>query len=289
MDKKLIRICFTAILIICVTVVLSFAGTNDALSQKLAALSKIEESFTFAVIGDNRSGDDVYRELIKQSMQRRPDFVINTGDMVRSAEETYWTNFWELSKPIIVPYFLTVGNHDVHDAKSEELYKKQVDLPGNKLYYSFTAGNSLFIVLDSNIPGQEKKIIGKQYKWLELALSNSGYKHKFVFVHHPLYPELGIGEHYGASIDRYPGERDRLQTLFVKHKVTIVFCGHEHLYLRKMVDGVTHIITGGGGAPLYADEKEGGFYHFILITVDGDRVSGEVIDIKGKVKDTFQL
>ena len=49
-----------------------------------------------------------------------------------------------------------------------------------------------------------------------------------------------------------------------------------------------HVITGGGGAMLYAGEEEGGFYHFILVTVDGDKVKGEVIDIKGKVRDAFQ-
>ena len=48
-----------------------------------------------------------------------------------------------------------------------------------------------------------------------------------------------------------------------------------------------HIITGGGGAQLYAEEEKGGFYHFVLVTVDGDKVKGQVIDIKGKVKDTF--
>jgi predicted phosphodiesterase len=88
-------------------------------------------------------------------------------------------------------------------------------------------------------------------------------------------------------MDRYPGERDRLQALFVKYNVELVSTGHEHLYERKSVDGVTHIITGGGGAPLYADEKDGGFNHFIVVTVDGDKVSAEVVDGNNKVRDRF--
>ncbi len=276
------------LLIVCSAVVLSFAETHETLSQKLDALSKIQGSFTFAVIGDTRSGGDDYRKLIQRAMEYKPDFVVNTGDMVGSPNKKNWADFWEKSKPITVPYFLTVGNHDVHDEKSEELYKEEVDLPGNKLYYSFTAGNSLFIFLDSNIPGQDRKITGEQYKWLEQILSTSRHTHKFVFVHHPLYPEKGIGYHYGGSLDKYPKERDRLQTLFVKYKVTVVFAGHEHLYLRKLVDGVMEIITGGGGAMLYTGEEKGGFYHFIFVTVDGNKVEGKVIDINGKVKDTFQ-
>jgi hypothetical protein len=66
-----------------------------------------------------------------------------------------------------------------------------------------------------------------------------------------------------------------------------VFLGHEHMYLRKTVDGIPHIIAGGGGAPLYAKDEDGGFYHYVLVTVDGEKVSGEVVDVNGKVRDTF--
>ena len=55
------------------------------------------------------------------------------------------------------------------------------------------------------------------------------------------------------------------------------------------MDGVIHIITGGGGAMLYSKEEKGGFHHFILVTVSGKEVKGKVVDINGKVRDTFQL
>jgi predicted phosphodiesterase len=276
------------ILIILVWAGTAFAGQNQQISQKLAALEKIQGKFTFIVLGDNRSGDDIYRKLVGMMTERKPSLIVNTGDQVPDEDNLKdWAKFWKMSKPITVPYFLTVGNHDVNDAKSELFYKKQVDLPGNELYYSFTAGNALFIVLDSYLTGEQKKITGEQYTWLESVLAKSTQRYKFIFLHHPLYPDKDKGRHYGNSLDRYPGDRDKLQALFVKHKVTIVFTGHEHLYLRKTVDGIPHIIAGGGGAPLYAAEKDGGFYHFIVMTVDGDKVSAEVIDIKGKVRDRF--
>jgi 3',5'-cyclic AMP phosphodiesterase CpdA len=194
-----------------------------------------------------------------------------------------------MSKPVTVPYFLTIGNHDVNPyvGGSEKIYKDQVDLPGNELYYSFVAGNSLFVILDAYFDDQEKKIAGEQLKWLEAVLANSKQKHKFVFVHSPLYPEPGKGRHHGNSLDRYKDDRDRLQQLFKKHNVRMVFTGHEHLYLRKNVDGIIHIITGGGGAPLYGPDDDGGFYHFIKVNVDGDRVNAEVVDINGKARDRF--
>ena len=67
----------------------------------------------------------------------------------------------------------------------------------------------------------------------------------------------------------------------------MVFTGHEHLYLRKNVDNIPHVIAGGGGAPLYAAEEEGGFYHLIQVDIEGEKVNAEVVDISGKVKDRF--
>jgi 3',5'-cyclic AMP phosphodiesterase CpdA len=273
---------------------ISFAAQDQPLSQKLAALEKLPSRFSFIVLGDNRAGDPacdaVYEKLIAAAVERTPDLIVNTGDLIdKPGNIDHGKRFRELSNGVTMPYFLTAGNHDIHPAVagSEETYKAQVDLPGNELYYSFRAGNSLFIVVDSNVKGEEKKITGEQFLWLEQALAGSKEKHKFIFVHHPLYSEAGRGKHNGNSLDRYKDERDRLHRLFVKYKVTAVFSGHEHMYIRKNVDGVNYIITGGGGAPLYAKDEDGGFHHFVHMTVDGNRVSGEVLDMNRKIRDRF--
>jgi 3',5'-cyclic AMP phosphodiesterase CpdA len=285
-SKKILPV----LLLIIIAVSPLFAAQEQQIQQKLVALEKIQGKFSFIVIGDNRSGDDIYRKLVSMAMQRSPDFVVNTGDMiVTPGNKKEWTKFWEMSKPIKVPYFLTVGNHDAHPKmpRSEKTYKEEVDLPGNELYYSFSAGNSLVIILDSSLDDQEKRIIGEQFKWLEAVLVNSTKKHKFVFLHHPLYTDLGKGHHAHDSMDKYPESRNMLEALLAKYKVDAVFSGHEHYYERRTVDGFLHIITGGGGAPIYDKEEYGGFNHFVQVTADGDKVSGEVIDINGKVRDTF--
>lgn len=280
------------LLFIVLTLGAACAAPVQQTNRKFNELKNLPTQFKFVVLGDNRSGDDVYRNLISMAMEQKPDFIINTGDQIATpGDRKQWANFWELSKVVTVPYFLTVGNHDSHPKVmgSEHTYKEQVDLPGNELYYTFTAGNSLFIVLDSYIGGEEKKITGEQFKWLEGVLANSKEKNKFVFIHHPLYTdtEQGIGRHVGSSLDKFPEDRDRLQALFVTRKVTMVFAGHEHFYLRKTIDGIPHVITGGGGAPLYAKDEDGGFYHYIFVTVDGDKVNAEVVDINGKIRDEF--
>jgi Icc protein len=288
------RINFIAAALVVVAISVSFAAQDQSLPQKLAVLEKLPSKFSFIVFGDNRAGDQacdaVYQKVLAAALERKPDLIVNTGDQIdKPGNVEHWKRFWDLSKNVTMPYFFTVGNHDVHIevAGSEETYKAQVELPGNELYYSFVAGNAFFVVLDSYIKGEDKRITGEQFKWLEQALAAAKQRHKFVFVHHPLYPEAGKGKHHGNSLDRYKDERDRLQTLLVKHKVTMVLQGHEHLYLRKTVDGIPNIITGGGGAPLYAKDEDGGFHHYVLVTVDGDKVSGEVVDVNGKVRDRF--
>lgn len=268
----------------------SFASQSQQIHQKLEALEQIRGKFTFVVFGDNRSGDEKYRKLVSMAMERKPDFFVNIGDVIdRPGNRKQWDNFWQLSKPITVPYFLVVGNHDIHSSVplSEKTYKDEVDLPGNELYYSFHAGNSLFVVLDSELKGQEKRIMGDQLTWLENVLKTSHSKHTFVFLHHPLYTSLWKGHHSHDSLDKYPEDRDGLQALFAKFRIAAVFAGHEHYYEKRTVDGVRHFIAGGGGAPMYDAEEQGGFFHFILVTVDGDNVSGEVIDINGTIRDRF--
>lgn len=280
----------SALIVFLICSTYAVASQNQQIGQKLAALENIQETFSFVVLGDNRSGDDIYKKIVSIAMQRNPAFVVNTGDMIeKPGDKEDWEKFWKMSDPITVPYFLTVGNHDAHPRVpfSENIYKDQVELPGNESYYSFTAGNSLFIVLDSFIDKQEKKIIAEQYKWLEGILAASPKKHRFVFLHHPLFTVQGKGRHSGDCLDKYPADRDRLQALFVKFKVDAVFAGHEHFYQRQTVDGITHIITGGGGASIYEKDEEGGFYHIVFVTVDGDKVTAEVIDIHGKVRDRF--
>jgi 3',5'-cyclic AMP phosphodiesterase CpdA len=268
----------------------AFSVQDQQIAQKLAALEKIQGKFSFIVLGDNRSGDDIYRKIVSWAIERKPDFIFNVGDMIETpGNKKDWANFWTLSKPITVPYFLVVGNHDVNSRMlfSEKRYKEQVDLPGNELFYSFVAGNSLFVVLDSFIGGQEKKIIGEQYTWLENVLAHAAQKHKFVFLHHPLYTDPGKGHHAHDSLDKYPESRDRLEALFAKYKVDAVFAGHEHYYQRRITDGIVHVITGGAGAPMSDSEEDGGFFHFVRVTVDDDTVSAEVIDINGRVRDRF--
>lgn len=259
---------------------------SPAMKAEMAKLAATKGPFTFAVIGDNRSGDRVYAKVVAQMLGRHPLFMINVGDTIpHPGDRDQWAHFKELSTPIAIPYFLVPGNHDIDGEQTLQVWREVNDLPGNELFYRFTVGRNLFVVLNSFSPGAEQRIVDEQLAWLASALDPKKYDHQFVFLHHPPFMWKGA-THEGEALDRYPAERDRLHALLAEKKATIVFSGHEHTYRRTEKDGVVYVVTGGAGSPLYG---KGSFNHGILLRVDGPRVEAKVIDRDGVMRDEFVL
>ena len=74
-----------------------------------------------------------------------------------------------------------------------------------------------------------------------------------------------------------------------------MFNGHKHNYERNEVNGITYIVTGGGGAPLYAMQEQeptqaafAPAYHFVLVEIDGTRLTATAISNEGAVLDKFE-
>ncbi len=133
-------------------------------------------------------------------------------------------------------------------------------------YYAWEWGDALFVVLDpfwfSGRVGREgdvwKRTLGrKQYEWLRAVLVASRAKFKFIFIHHlaggatregrggdtavPLY-EWGGHEPDGRNTfaQHRPGWEAPIHDLLVKHGVTAVFHGHDHLFAQQVVDGIVY-------------------------------------------------
>jgi hypothetical protein len=54
-------------------------------------------------------------------------------------------------------------------------------------------------------------------------------------------------------------------------------------------DQILYIITGGGGAPIYALKDAGGYFHYVWVSVQKGRVEGEAVDLDGQIKDRFVI
>lgn len=270
-------------------------------------------------------------------------FVLQSGDAVlRGTDAAMWNVSFNpvierLTRSANLPFFLAAGNHDVSGGEggrpqalqntltaisnlipAEGSSRRLKDYPT----YAFGYGNSFFIALDSNIPDD-----ALQLAWVRdqlERLNRARYRHVIVFFHHPPFSSGPHSRTAAPGSDRKLADRPEPQTaairslwlpLFRRHHVDLTISGHDHLFdhwVEHYVDrGTTyrmdHVVTGGGGAPIYtyAGEPdvrayvmanaaqavrldhpmrpgataEGNPHHFVTIRVDGDRLSLEVTGI----------
>jgi hypothetical protein len=132
-------------------------------------------------------------------------------------------------------------------------------------WYAWHWGDALFIVVDPfwNTRAMVNRdpwvmTLGEtQYRWLEATLAASEAKFKFVFIHNLVggldgqmrggvegtpYFEWG-GRSMNGTFDfgrTRPGWSLPIHQLLVRHGVTAVFHGHDHLYARQELDGIVY-------------------------------------------------
>ncbi len=280
-----------ALLLVGIFLLIAFPSDADSIrdvGQSIERVNSIKPPFRFTLIGDSRDGENVYVRLMKSALEQNPHFFIHLGDMIPHPEEKEWQNFIEISKPIHVPLFPVVGNHEVFPGgRGEKLFQEQFHLTDGKSYYAFRAGEVLFIILDSEIG--RGRIVLDQLSWLEDILSSSKEKFKLVFIHRPLFLPFDSLKK-GKAMDRHPLDRDALHRLFLKTGVNAVFEGDDHRYDRMEKDHILYLITGGGGAPLASFSKaRGRFFHYVCVSVREGKIEGEVVDLEGRVRDRFVI
>jgi 3',5'-cyclic AMP phosphodiesterase CpdA len=243
-----------------------------------------------AIMGDSQlEALTVFADIEQDiaEMSPRPDAVVHLGDMIANpGSGVEWDAFHRSAQTLTdnFPFYSVPGNHDVIDLPSQEIYRHQFGAPVSGLYYDVEMGDLLLIFLDSEMAGEVGLIADSQYDWLKNTLEQKGanFKYRLAFVHYPLFPSAN---HVGQSLDSFPEQRDRLHQLFVQNHVNIVFNGHEHIYDRKMIDGVTYITSGGAGGILYGDSR--GFYHFVFLAETGQGIQGFCFAVDGTMKDRF--
>ncbi len=263
-------------------------------------------------------------------------FVLQSGDAVQHGQNA---KEWNISfVPLInrltsdggVAYFLAPGNHDVSSATSTDAPQRE---PALKNYldavsmiippdgsprrlsryptYSFAYGNTFVVEFDANIAGDER-----QFQWVKTQLEGidrKRYVNIIVFCHQAPFSS---GPHGGSKVEGPTVDlRTRYMPLFHANHVRVVFSGHEHLF-EHWVEHYTDasglhrmdlVVSGGGGAPIYAYtgepnvddylkanesskvklehlvkpglERGSNPYHYLIVRVDGENIDMKVIAV----------
>ncbi|MDI6778292.1 MAG: metallophosphoesterase [Patescibacteria group bacterium] len=208
------------------------------------------QAVTFAVMGDTKdflAGSGAFQSVVAKIKKKKPSAVLVVGDLINdcaddSACRSYWNSWKSTAAPILGKTYPVMGNHDRVNSSTEAadaLWQEIFSLPANgpegfsELVYSFSKGNSHFVVLNSSKPSNNL-INSTQRAWLEQDLAaNQKKKQTFVFFHSPAYP---ASLHIGSSLDYYPTERDALWEILDRYKVSGVFVGHEHFFNRRLIN-----------------------------------------------------
>jgi 3',5'-cyclic AMP phosphodiesterase CpdA len=255
------------------------------------ALPNKDGTYKFGILGDFGTGDRTQYELAKQMFEVYKRFkyehVILVGDNLYGSErpQDFKTKFEDPYKPLLdagVKFYAALGNHDAR----EQRYYKLFNMDG-KLYYTFNPKPEVrFFALESTYPEPE------QMAWLEKELAASTSHWKIPYFHHPLYSS---GERHGSDVRL----RQTLEPMFIKHKVSVVFQGHDHFYERtKPQNGITYFVVGSGGKLRAGNIDAGsgitakGFdtdLAFTVAEIDGDDMYFNTVSRRGAVIDSGKI
>jgi predicted phosphodiesterase len=288
--------------------VISGADTNRAASDT-NTFHTFKESggVRFAVIGDCGSGSMEQYRMAAVLRSLNVDLVVVVGDVVypQFTAGRVDARCFSVYQPQMsnVPFFVLPGNHDRY-ASPVDLF--QAFYPENPagfpdgLFYSFDAGDAHFAMLDTDVGAGIKLGPGSpQYQWLENDLQNTSKPWKFIFGHNPWWSS---GPHqwddYNVNGIRDEAEfRDGVAALAMRNGAQIAFFGHEHTYERLgPVQGLHSIITGGGGAYLYAESTRNPQsaqyimeHQCVVASLEGDSLQTCAIGMNGELLDAMSI
>jgi hypothetical protein len=260
------------------------AGGVRSHEAQLATAPAPGQRLRFAVFGDNRTMGNVHRELVAGLVAESPDFVINTGDMVGNSSPSEWRTFFEIEYPLLLstPLYPAIGNHE-SDYGESDMFAQLFPLGNGRFegrVYSFDYGSAHVAVLDSS--GE----LDEQVDWLDEDLSAADARGQLSFIALHWGPVCGCaGFQHGGNDDA-----DVVVEVATRHRVPAIFSGHNHLYERGSVRGITYIVTGGGGAPLMAPgvirSTQATFAqnHYVMV-----EMLGEAVRLTAKTAQGFML
>lgn len=211
--------------------------------------------FSFAVLGDTRSGDAVFTKLLSQIEASGADFIIHLGDLVYHGYSGEFEAYQELIDAVPMPLIAVRGNHEI--ASGTATFAHYIGAED----WTFDYGGCRFVGLDNG-----------DGKFDDLALQTAkdaigGNRPTFLCFHMP--PPVEPWAAHSMKTDANGGGWGQLEGMLTQGDIRAVFVGHIHLRDEMQIDGIPFVISGAGGSPLATQYKFGvkefGFY---LVDVD---------------------
>ena len=263
--------------------------------QIAEALEKAVNDFDVRLI--LTTGDNIYRT---------DAFFGFIGGNTGSEDDDWYFTYYQPYRYVInrVPVYPSIGNHDAGETESRDDREQLIDnfyvnarIAGEEaagrasidpgLFYRFRYSSDVeFICIDTS---KEPAVFNKRFfahpkhqeflnAALPVATAGENAMWRIPFCHHP--PFCAGPAHHNTQ-----GMGD-LVTRFEQAGVRVVLSGHEHQFQHSVTEGIDYLVTGGAGQ-LRTDEPDkfaeahtvswSANYHFLLVTVDGKRMTVRAI------------
>jgi hypothetical protein len=268
--------------------------------------SALPEPLVFIAYGDTRfttvsetaaSSPAARQALIAKIAAENPAAVFINGDLpfhgIAADYEVYRmeTQAWRDKHLRVYP---ALGNHELSACLEpsclDRWWNAFPELRGRR-WYSVAVGSRLIgIALDSDVsllPGSEQRA------WLESQVTalDPAVRVVLIVMHHPPVADVQTVK----LVDHNPRPNEQALAVYLKtvaaHSAArfVVSAGHTHNYERLSEDGVTYLVSGGGGATPYdidrtaADlyqDKDFPNYHYVRFELRAASISCEMIRLQ---------
>ncbi|MDF3000326.1 MAG: putative phosphohydrolase, partial [Bacillota bacterium] len=297
-------------------------GESALRSFSAAADLDSTDDFQFLYLGDvqtkasNSMADDFseWSALIKGAVERNPKtaFLLQGGDLINQGSDLKeWQALLSRGEATLstVPFLSVPGNHEANGDTTgkPELWSGIFNLPKNgpdgfsEEFYSFDYGDSHILCLNSNVLSDEQLNLGSMTakdfdrikSWMVNDLERSDKTWNIVVLHHPAYSVAS-----DPVAERVLSE---WAPIFEDYNVSLVFCGHQHVYMRTkaMFDrdvstksGITYIM-GNSGSKFYsvADQEYaakmlGNVSNYQRVQVSSEEITVTTFDAEGTELDS---
>ncbi len=219
-----------------------------------------ENKVTIAVFGDSQGFNEALATIVEDVNLREVDFAVHLGDITPSGEFSQYAAVAAVLEELQVPLYATPGNHDVKGNGTTH-YTRYFG-PQN---LAFTYNDMCFISVDSSSLGVNATL----FNWLERELQQADTRPIIVYTHVPAVDPRPSNDH--GFLDGQ--EADAFLALMTQYQVTLVMNGHIHLFNTTVHEEIPYLISGGAGAALVAPASQGGFHHYVLVTIATEEVT----------------
>ncbi len=168
----------------------------------------------------------------------RPDAVLFTGDLAHTGADVEYARLRTILAELMLPYFVTVGNHDCHEA----FRRAFADAPylqgaGRPVNFAVDVGDLRIVAIDSTVrrPRAAAGVSRHTLAWLDATLNEAPDRPTLMAMHHPPFRSgLVYFDVLGFRRLRQLGE------LVSRHRnVRLVVAGHVHRPIVAAWRGVT--------------------------------------------------